>query len=227
MPARQNGSGGSRRGGLIRRLKRGAADSRLGREHFLRRRDAPGLAQKLSHFLEELPDVHRVLGFPGREVLLHRLGGLQQQIDAAKQQIDLGAAQLDFSFLRGDEAIFHFMGDAGGGLQIHDPRGAFQRVGGAQQSLEQVRRRGLPFQLQQPGRQDGRLILRFEAEQLDQGTVEFVQEPPVHVKLRLRVENSKDGSSNPTIFSCHENTPRVNVKAALVIVVGGAPTSSA
>jgi hypothetical protein len=114
-------------------------------------------------------DLFRVIGFPSSDVGVRPPRNMRQQIHPAKQGVNFTLAQLHLSLLGGDKAIFHRVGNAHGDVEVDNPGGAFERVGSAHEGFELSGRSRCALQLEQAGRQDGRLVFSFHAEKLQHG----------------------------------------------------------
>ena len=109
------------------------------------------------------------------------------EIDTVQEQIDLGVAEGERALLRGDEAVFHRVRHAYGGVDADDACGAFERVRGAHQRLEMAGGGGIAFESEQTGSERLGLRFRFDAKEIDHGEgAEIRRGRRVHERLLLR-----------------------------------------
>ena len=178
-----------------------AGSARRGRRRFAGRREA-------RQCVEELAQLLRVIGFPTGDTRFGVLGNLPQQVNAAEQQVNFALAEFEFPLLGQREAIFHGMGHAHGGLKIDDAGRSLQGMGGAHEHLQLPGRCRAALEFQQAAGQNGRLVLRFHAEELQHRQIAHVIGfALVHVRLRLRDENKRSASRKPTVLPCQGRRP--------------------
>src|SRR6478752_7213761 len=113
------------------------------------------------------------------------------------------------------------MRDAYGRVQADDPGRALERVGGAHQRLDQLGRPARALQRQQAGRQERRLALRLDAEQLHHRVSAQVL---IHNPRLRNAAKTRRSSRIPTLRPFAWKTARLKLTAGLARVAGTWPS---
>src|SRR5205823_3894741 len=135
-----------------------------------------------------------------------------------QERIDMRLCERDAALLRGNETLFHRVGNPNRHREVDDARGPLQRVGGAHTGFEVLGSVRLALELQQTGYQDLCLALRLQAKEIHHR--ESAEVVTAHASLRLIVENNSSASRMPTDRSRQVTSCVENVLEALAIVTG-------
>ena len=111
-----------------------------------------------------------MIGFPTGDTCLRVFGNLEQQIDAAEQQVNFRLAQSQLPLLGQGKTILHGMGDAHGGLEIHNAGRPFKGVSRAHEDLQLPGRSLAALEFEQTAGQNGGLVFSFHAEEFQHRT---------------------------------------------------------
>jgi hypothetical protein len=111
-------------------------------------------------------DRRLVFGLPGGDVRLGDVRRPGEEVHGLEEDVDVRGPDGERPALGLDEAIFQRVSDPDRGVEADDPRGPLERVGGAHQGFEDGRGSVGGLDVEKPFREEGRLALRFGAEQL-------------------------------------------------------------
>ena len=138
-------------------------------------------------------DSSGVLGLPGLQLRLAKLGDLDQKVDAAEQDVHMLRPEDQLAFLGRDEAVFHRVGDPHGGIETDDPAAPLSEWAARISGLDHFGRRPTSLERHQARRQRGGVALRLHAEELHhrESTQVAAQCPRLRNAAKTRCSSSK------------------------------------
>ena len=112
-------------------------------------------------------------------------------------------SSLSLPFLRGDEDVFHGVGDLFGGEHADDAGCAFEGVGSAHEGLDDLGRGASVFEGEEALAEQGALAFGLGAEEIHQGET---GEVAAHWQRLLRADRSRTSSRQPTVCPSQSKT---------------------